>query len=231
MNFDVVRIEPVRLEGPPELLDKNLMSPFAWTVGDGDDGELRALVRAVPPDKQPGEQSGRLWYGEGDAGGPVFRMQDQPLITPGPGAEDAMGCEDPTVVQVDDGYIVYYTGVEDGGAGNLCCLKGESIESLEKQGVALKSTRTDKNTKEATILRNDDTWRLLFEYAHGGQSKIGLAFGAEPDGPWTEQADPFSARPDKWDKYHLSTGPLLRTDPERRPSLTRFLGRLRYPVA
>ena len=221
MNFEVVRIEPVELEGPAELLEKNLMSPFAWRVDAEDDddeskGELRVMVRAVPPDKTKGEESGRIWYGKGDPDGLIFRMQNQALITPGPSAEDIKGCEDPTVVQEADGCIVYYTGVEDDGNGHLCYVKGDGIENLTKHGIAHESTKTEKNTKEATVLRNDDdTWRLLFEYAQDGQSKIGLGFSDGPEGPWSEKPDPFSARPEKWDRYHLSTGPLLRTNPER----------------
>lgn len=219
MDFEVVRIDPVKLEGPRELLEQNLMSPFAWRVGDDEDegeGQLRVMVRAVPPDKKKGEESGRIWYGKGRPDGLTFEMQDEALITPGPGDDDIQGCEDPTVVQETDDCIVYYTGVEKGGAGHLCYVKGDGIENLSKRGIAHKSSKTEKNTKEATVLRNDDdTWRLLFEYAHEGQSKIGLGFSDDPEGPWTEKPDPFSARPDKWDKYHLSTGPLLRTDPER----------------
>ncbi len=46
-GFAVERIDDVTLDGPGDLLAKDLMSPFAWRV-DGDAG-LMMLVRAVPP--------------------------------------------------------------------------------------------------------------------------------------------------------------------------------------
>ena len=214
MDFEVIRTEPVRLEGPDELLRHNLMSPFAWRTDD-EAGELLMLVRATPPDKKKGEESGRIWFGRDAGDGLTFRMQDRALITPGPGDDDIKGCEDPTVVQDADGYVVYYTGVESGGGGHLCCATGPDVEHLTKRGVAHRSTQTEKNTKEATLLRGGGDWRLLFEYAHDGRSRIGLGVGDALEGPWTERPDPFEARADSWDKWHLSTGPLLRTDPER----------------
>ena len=57
-GFEVDRIDDVALDGPEELLARNLMSPFAWRV-QGDAG-LMVLVRAVPPDKGDDEESGRI---------------------------------------------------------------------------------------------------------------------------------------------------------------------------
>ena len=213
MRFDVTSIDPVQLKGPKALLDKDLLSPFTWRAND--ESTLLMLVRAVPPDRGEEEESGRIWLGKGSKDGLTFEMEDKPLITPGPGPEDIRGCEDPTVV-LGDGCTVYYTGVEEGGKGHLCYLKGEKVTSLEKRGVAHDSTKSEKNTKEATVLRTgNNTWNLLFEYAHGGHSKIGLATGKAAGGPWTEEKDPFKARRGKWDRWHLSTGPILSTDPQR----------------
>jgi len=33
-------------------------------------------------------------------------------------------------------------------------------------------------------------------------------------GPWTEQPTPFMPRLNSWDDWHLSTGPLLTSDPD-----------------
>jgi predicted GH43/DUF377 family glycosyl hydrolase len=213
MNFSVERIDDVVLDGPAELQAKNLMSPFVWR--DGDEAGLMALVRAVPPDKGPEEESGRIWYGRSGSDGLVFRMDETPLLVPGAHGDDALGCEDPTVARADDGYVVFYTGVDHDKNGHLLYATGAGMRSLEKRGVALPNTKGEKNSKEATVLRADGRWRLLYEYSADGHSLISLTDGAGPAGPWVEQPDPFGPRPDKWDSWHLSTGPLLRSDPAR----------------
>jgi predicted GH43/DUF377 family glycosyl hydrolase len=215
MSFDfaVDRIDDVRLDGPEELLAKNLMSPFAWRV-EGDAG-LMLLVRAVPPDKGENEESGRIWYGRSGSDGLTFRMDPNPVICPGEGGRDAMGCEDPTVVQTDDGYVVFYTGVDEEKKGHLLYATGADMHSLEKRGIGLPNSKSEQNSKEATLLRDSERWRLLYEYSHDGHSLISLTEGEGPSGPWHEQPDPFGPREGRWDGWHLSTGPLLRSDPAR----------------
>lgn len=213
LDFVVERIDDVILDGPPELLVRNLMSPFVWRE-PGDAG-LMTLVRAVPPDKGEDQQSGRIWHGRSGSDGLVFRMNETPLLVPGEHGHDAMGCEDPTVVQTSEGYVVFYTGVDRDGNGHLLYATGPDMRSLEKRGVGLPNSKGEKNSKEATLLRRDDRWQLLYEYSADGHSLISLTDGRGPAGPWDEQPDPFGPRPDKWDSWHLSTGPLLRSDPER----------------
>lgn len=213
IDFEVERLESVSLIGPDDLLSKQLMSPFVWT--EKDDARLRMLVRAVPPSKeQQKTESGKIWYGRSGSDGLVFQMNDAPTIVPSPSGKDMRGCEDPTVVQTDRGYVVLYTGVDGEGMGHLLYATGKEIGSLEKHGVALANSKSEKNTKEATVLRSDDKWRLLYEYAHEGHSLISLTVGEGAAGPWDEQPDPFSIRKGHWDNYHLSTGPLWRGDPE-----------------
>src|SRR3546814_12457713 len=92
---------------------------------------------------------------------------------------------------------------------------GKDIHSITKRGVALASSKTENHTKEATVtLDKDGRWLLFFEYARNRASLIGLAVGEGPAGPWHEQPQPFAPRPDHWDSWHLSTGPLLMTDPD-----------------
>lgn len=213
LNFLVERIDDVILDGPGELLASNLMSPFAWRE-QGDAG-LHALVRAVPPHRKPGQESGRIWFGRSGSDGLVFRMDDTPLLVPGQHGDDARGCEDPTVVRTEDGYVIFYTGVDRDGNGHLLHATGRDMRSLEKRGVALPNAKGEKNSKEATLLRDDGRWRLLYEYSADGHSLLSLADGDGPSGPWHEQPDPFGPREGRWDGWHLSTGPLLRSDPER----------------
>ncbi len=84
-------------------------------------------------------------------------------------------------------------------------------------GVALPWTPQRANPKEATIVGcPDGTWRLFFEYAAGGASKIGLAAAPHVGGPWSVCDPFFDARADHWDSWHLSTGPVsaLVADPD-----------------
>src|SRR3546814_16641546 len=81
---------------------------------------------------------------------------------------------------------------------------GQSLDALEKQGVALASSKTMGNTKEATVGRTaDGHWRLWYEYAAENASRVGLAIGPGGAGPWDEQPTPFLPRPNSWDNWHL----------------------------
>lgn len=61
--------------------------------------------------------------------------------------------------------------------------------------------------------RSNRRWRLFFEYAEDGASKVGIASAPAVDGPWTVLPAIFDARPGCWDGWHLSPGPLLCSDP------------------
>jgi predicted GH43/DUF377 family glycosyl hydrolase len=211
LDFNVRRIEAVTLDGPPALAARDLMSPYVWREPDGRWG---IMVRAVVKPGQPLTDTGTIWTGWSDDG-VHFTMMDRPSIVPGPGDHDAGGVEDPTVVRRDDGYVVYYSGVlADHAHGELSYAAGPALDRLTKSGVALASSKSEGNTKEATIDRTaDGRWRLFYEYAADDASRIGLAIGADVAGPWTEQPTPLVPRQDSWDDWHLSTGPLLTDDP------------------
>ncbi|HWK36090.1 glycosidase [Sphingomonas sp.] len=217
MDFNVEAIEDVRLSGPPPLMQRDWMSPYVWVEPDGRNG---IMVRAVPRPGAPLSDTGVIWAGWGD--GRDFAMAPAPAIVPGPDAEDVGGVEDPTVLRADDGgYVVYYTGVgADRMHGELCYASGPAPDALVKSGVALASTKSMGNTKEATVGRTaDGQWRLFYEYAAMMEdgvaaSRIGVAIGAGVAGPWHEQPAPFTVRPRAWDNWHLSTGPMLMDDPD-----------------
>ncbi|WP_010218192.1 glycosidase [Sphingomonas sp. PAMC 26621] len=214
VDFNVHALEDIHLMGPAALMARDLMSPFVWLEPDGRFG---IMVRAVTRPGEPMTDTGIIWGGWSDDG-VHFNMLDQPSILPGAtGEKDSGGVEDPTVVKMADGsYVVYYTGVEaDMAHGEMFYATGPSLEKLVKSGVALASTKSLGNTKEATIDREKDgRWSLFYEYASDGASRIGLAIGANVDGPWDEQPTPFMPREDGWDNWHLSTGPMLLDDPE-----------------
>ncbi|MGW8190446.1 glycoside hydrolase family 130 protein [Sphingomonas hankookensis] len=211
LDFNVKAIEDVTIEGPPELMARDLMSPYVWREPDG---RYAMMVRAVVSQGQELTDTGVIWAGWSEDGR-HFRMLDRPSIVPGPGDHDAGGVEDPTVVRTDSGYVVYYSGVlSDHSHGELSYAAGPSLDALTKSGVALASSKSEGNTKEATVDRTaDGGWRLFYEYAADEASRVGLAVGPDVAGPWDEQPTPFTPRTDSWDDWHLSTGPLLTDDP------------------
>ncbi|PZT95048.1 MULTISPECIES: glycosidase [Sphingomonas] len=211
LDFNVKAIEDVTIAGPPELMARDLMSPYVWREPDG---RYAMMVRAVVPQGQELTDTGVIWSGWSEDGR-HFQMLDRPSIVPGPGDHDAGGVEDPTVVRTDRGYVVYYSGVlSDHSHGELSYAAGPSLDALTKSGVALASSKSEGNTKEATVDRTaDGGWRLFYEYAADEASRVGLAVGPDVAGPWDEQPTPFTPRTDSWDDWHLSTGPLLTDDP------------------
>lgn len=213
VSFSVERIDDVIADGSTDFQRHELMSPYVWR--EAGDAGLMMLVRAVPADAELNKETGRIWYGRSASDGIRFRMDDTPLLVPGLRGEDARGCEDPTVVPIEGGYDVYYTGVDRQGRGHLLYATGRDMRALEKLGVALPNAKGEKNSKEATMLHDGNVWRMLYEFAQNGHSLIGLTFGESPQGPWHEQQAPFVLREGQWDNYHLSTGPLLMSDPCR----------------
>lgn len=213
LDFNVKAIEAVALAGPTALTERALMSPYVWLAADG---SHRMMMRAVPHGS--GGDTGAIWYATSPDGVHFTAMGDAPAIAPGPGPEDAGGCEDPTVVELPDGrFCVYYTGVSaDGAHGELCYAEGPAPDRLEKRGVAMRSTPSQGNVKEATVDRTmAGRWQLFYEYAAHEASQIGLATGATVAGPWDHDRQPFGCRDGWWDEWHLSTGPLLTTDKNR----------------
>ncbi len=208
VDFNVEDMQDVTLIAPAALRERDLMSPYIW---QDPNGRLGIMVRAVPRPDRPRTDTGQIWAGWSDDG-VTFEMLDQPSIVGSPDERDAGGVEDPTVVLRHDGtYVVYYTGVAaDMSHGEMFYAVGPRIDQLTKAGVALASTKSMGNTKEATVGRTQDgQWQLFYEYAAEDASRVGLAIGPEIDGPWVEQPTPFMPRDGGWDNWHLSTGPML----------------------
>jgi predicted GH43/DUF377 family glycosyl hydrolase len=209
VDFNVEAITPLVVEADAPIMGRDLMSPYVWE----ERGAFRMLVRSAPRVFDENGETGAIHYGESDDG-IHFHIHHQPVLAPDGGERDIGGCEDPTVVKWQDEYFVYYTGVDaTRRSGQMLYASGPSIDKLQKRGVALASSKTEGNTKEATIERTaDGRWRLFYEYARDDASLIGVAVGEGVVGPWREQPAPFSPREDDWDNWHLSTGPLLTGD-------------------
>jgi predicted GH43/DUF377 family glycosyl hydrolase len=211
-RFTVAEIRSLELERKSPLAEMYTLSPFVWKRRT----QYGLLLRAVNRSTIAAEKVARVYYGH-SRDGLRFSMGDHPVIAPGPGEDDQDGCEDPTLAIVEGTYYVYYTGWNQTyKRGQLLLAAGSDIKRLKKRGVALSSRPRHENPKEATIVSvADGTWRLFFEYAFGGASKIGIASARAVFGPWRILHSFFDSRPESWDSWHLSTGPVLSTDPRR----------------
>lgn len=211
-DFRLERMDEVRFVCTPDLASMYMLSPFVWQ----EDGHFELLLRVVNRSDNASEKVARIHRGR-SSDGITFELGERPVIAPAPdepGALDSGGCEDPTAVRVDGTYYVYYSGWNERiKRGELLLASGPNLEQLQKRGIALESSDLARNPKEATIVAaGDGSWRLFFEYAHDGKSKIGIAASSNVAGPWTVLAPLFHARPG-WDSWHLSTGPILTSNP------------------
>ena len=209
ITYVVEQLDEVVLTGGPLTGTMDLMSPFVWREND----TYRIMVRAVPYPLRAGDPTGLIVGGSG-SDGLVFALDDRLALAPGgPGDEDAGGCEDPTVFVKDGGgYLVYFTGVDAAREqGSMILVAGPTLETLEAKKLVLKAPPGEGNIKEATLARTAaGDWRLFYEYAANDASRIGMAGGPSPAGPWHNLPDPFGIREDSWDNWHLSTGPIMQ---------------------
>jgi predicted GH43/DUF377 family glycosyl hydrolase len=209
LDFNVEEIKPLKIRADVPIKNRDLLSPYVWKEG----GKYQMLVRSAPRTLSETGATGAIHHGWSDDG-VAFHIHAKPVLAPSDWELDSGGCEDPTVVDYEHHYVVYYTGVDNTrSSGQLLYATGKSLDKLRKRGVALASSKTEGNTKEATIERTEDgRWRLFYEFAHDRASRVGLALGDGVAGPWREQPAPFTVRNNEWDNWHLSTGPLLTTD-------------------
>lgn len=211
-DFRLVRQDEVTFDASGELAEMYKLSPCVWN----DDGRYELLLRVVNRSADASKKVARIHYGT-SADGLHFALEEKPVIGPDaePDAPDNGGCEDPTIAHVDGEYYVYYSGWNERlKRGEMLLSSGPGVHRLRKRGIALESSERAANPKEATIARAPDgSWRLFFEYAHDDKSKIGLARSASVAGPWEVLPPLFERREGGWDSWHLSTGPILDSNP------------------
>ena len=212
-DFRRIRQDEVEFDAPGELADMYKLSPCVWN----DDGRYELLLRVVNRSEDASKKVARIYYGTSETG-LRFALDERPAIGPAPepDAPDNGGCEDPTIAREDGVYYVYYSGWNEHlKRGEMLLARGSDIHDLRKRGIALASSERAANPKEATIARAPDgSWRLFFEYAHDNRSKIGLAQSSSVAGPWEVLPPLFERREGSWDSWHLSTGPILDSDPD-----------------
>ncbi len=207
-NFELEETVRVRLERVAPLAAMYVLSPYVWR--EGGQGPYHLLVRAVNHAEDSRQKVARIYYGRSDDG-LCFVMDKDPIFSPGPGADDHDGCEDPSVARQDGDYYVFYTGWNQSTeTGQLLVATGPDLTRLTKRGPVLPPSTRFQSTKEAEIVPSSQGgWRLFIEYAAAGSSQIGLASAPTLDGPWTYDEPPFGARPDRFDAWRLSTGPVV----------------------
>ena len=206
-KFEVIDTRPLTLTRPNRLADMYTLSPFVWPDG----ATYHLLLRAVPRrDDEPRLKMAEIWHGV-SSDGLHFEMDTAPIIFPGPSLADLDGCEDPMVLVSEGRLRVWYTGWnQQQETGRLLLARGPDVARLAKAGVALESHPPFANPKESSVIQTPLGWRMLFEYADDGASLIGRATAGDPDGPWGEVSQlALKPRPDSWDAWHLSPGPLI----------------------
>lgn len=189
----------------PPLSEMYVLSPYVYL----DEGELHVMVRAVPRlDERPRDKIASIYHGKG-RNELEFVMDDEPTIAPGPDIDDEGGCEDPTVIRDGAALYVFYTGYNRlAERGLLMLASGPDSHSLHKRGVIFDEPRFH-NAKEATLVPARAGWHIFFEYAANDASLIGAARAASLEGPWDFVPFPLAPRPQSWDSWHLSTGPVV----------------------
>src|SRR5262249_4269255 len=103
--ISVEAIEPLTFDRAPPLSAMDVLSPCVWQEEDG----YQVLLRAVNHADDPANKIARIYHGHGHDG-LRFRMDAQPVIAPSidASADDAGGCEDPSVARYGGRYHVCY---------------------------------------------------------------------------------------------------------------------------
>ena len=207
ISFDIISTTALAIQRPTGWSDAYVLSPYLWADGD----RYQALLRIVNRSDDPYQKVARIFHATSDDGIHLTTDQ-QPSLRLGPDADDFDGTEDPSLTRDGGQFQVFYSGWNQSQKQTqLLRAVGTDIDRLEKRGRVFTAQGQYENPKEAEIVRcPSGKWMLFFEYANEGRSKIGLASAGSLDGPWEFLPDPFVARPDSFDAWHLSPGPIVR---------------------
>jgi len=198
--------ELLEFRRPPELEEFFVLSPFAVCVR----GRYEMLLRLVNRDEDPSNKISRIHYATSvdgvrfDVGGEV--------IAPGSADEpDGAGCEDPTVARAGDSLTAFYSGYNARRQrSTMLASSGQSLQGLRKAGAVLPPDDAYANAKEAALISTSRGFRMFFEYARAGASRIGVADARQLSGPWTYCDSPIVRRSDAFDSWHLSPCSAIR---------------------
>ena len=208
-------MRPISLLSEPELLefhrpakleDFYVLSPFATCR----DGKYEMLLRLVNRNEDASKKVSRIHYAT-STDGIRFDVGIEAISPGGADEPDEAGCEDPTVAKVGDLYTVFYSGYSARfERSSLLAATGRTLFELRKAGVVLAPNDAFANPKEAAIVATSRGFRMFFEYARDGASRIGVADARDLSGPWTHADSPVSAREEAFDSWHLSPSSAIR---------------------
>lgn len=200
--------DALELSVDPKFHDYYTLSPYVFRTRDG----YQMLVRLVNRDDDASKKISRIHFARG-VDGRTFSIATEPMIDVGaPGADDDAGCEDPTVAHVDGRWSVFYSGY-GGPAKRSTMLRAVSDDwsTAQKAGLAFDDPNYE-NPKEAALVAVPGGFRMFFEYATNGASRIGVAAATALSGPWTFGEALIEPRPGKFDPWHLSPASAVRLD-------------------
>jgi len=200
--------EPLELRRPPECANFFVLSPYVSRSHDG----YTMLVRLVNREEDASKKISRI-HAATSSEGRTFTIGVMPVIEPGPsGSDDDGGCEDPTVARNDGHAVVFYSGY--GGPRKrstmLIAIATEGA-AMRKRGLAFDDPAFE-NPKEAALIATPDGFRMFFEFATDGASRIGSAHAASLRGPWQLEPSFLLERPGHFDAWHLSPASAVRLE-------------------
>lgn len=140
-------------------------------------------------------------------------------------SEDVLAVEDPTIVELDGKKYVFCTAVKpkEGTNGVLAAIEvvsGIDLKNIEdKKQIIIRPDEVGKElgrkvdmVKEPEFIRlKDNTWVVLYEFADGQTSRIGMARSVNLTGPYRNHQLLMDTRNQGWDCQHISPGPIMIT--------------------
>ncbi len=200
----------IEIERAEELESHYTLSPYVLPSTEG----YQVLLRLVNRSDDAEEKVSRVHAGT-SRDGTTFVLSDTPVLEPDDMMEDSGGCEDPTVAVADGQYVIFYSGYSrETRASYMLGATGSKLERLTKRGPVF-ADPAYQNPKEAAVVRTSTGYRMFFEYAADGHSKIGVADAPAIGGPWTFAPTPLEARAGCFDAYHMSPASAVRLNDGR----------------
>ncbi len=196
---------PVIRPGPDSYFSRAVYNPAAWR--DGNRWYLLARCEAT------GDPcSGRLGLATG-VDGVHFTLAPEPILVP-EHAYERLGCEDPRVTRLPEGWVLTYVGKTAGYPGHhLCLALSHDGRGWEKQGVVLApgpGTWYEGQVKAGAI--SPVRWRGQYVMFFMGERRpwhtaIGLATSRDLR-TWTPLPEPvLRPRPGHFDSMGVEPGP------------------------
>jgi predicted GH43/DUF377 family glycosyl hydrolase len=140
-------------------------------------------------------------------------------------SDDILAVEDPTIIELDGKKYVFCTAVKpkEGAEGVIAAIEvvsGIDLKNIEdKKRIIIRPDEVGKElgrkvdmVKEPEFIRlKDNTWVVLYEFADGQTSRIGMARSVNLTGPYRNHQLLMDTRSEGWDCQHISPGPIMIT--------------------